>query len=393
VTDHASITHQPGSASLDVLIVEHTDPEKLVTSGIDTIIAGMVRHASPLSVGIVGVTSRRDRVIGVWHQVTVAGVPVPFFPVAVLDRAASAGGRFRMPHSLTFIIGLLRYRDALTVGRSLHSHRIETGAVLTFLRKVPLIQFVHNDSAGLLGEHSDSLWRRLKRVYRILEQRSLSRAQATVLFNRTDFPRVARIARRAVHAQTWYDPEVFFVGPEAQASDVVRVLWAGRLESQKDPALAVRVSRQLAERGVRHLLTVVGDGSMRPELVRQASADGVADHIRFVGAVPAHEVADAMRASDVFLMTSRYEGSPTVLVEAAACGLPTVATPEADPDGVLDDPRGGIRTSTRQPSELAEAVLAAANARDRLSCAALVSPRKVTHIAPTLLRLGLQEGS
>jgi glycosyltransferase involved in cell wall biosynthesis len=372
-----------------VLIIEHTDPESLVPSGIDTIIAGMVQHAPPLSVGIVGVTGSHARTLGEWHQIDTGDVTVLFYPVARIDRGVDASSIVRIPHSLRFIGGLIRHRRALKTGRSLQAHRAETGAALSVLSRKPLVQFLHNDSAGLLGAHSDSLWRKLPRIYRVLERRALRKSRATVLFNRADFPRVSGLATNAVRSLTWFDPEHFFPESSRLAPGEFRIVWAGRLESQKDPLLAVRVSHELSLRGFEHRLIIAGDGSMRGELLDYVRRHGMEASVSVVGALARPALAETMRMSDVFLMTSRYEGSPTVLAEAAASGLPTVATEEADPDLVLDDPRAGVRVSGRDPSRLADAVMSLSGGIDRHACAQVVADRTIARIAPRLLRLGL----
>jgi glycosyltransferase involved in cell wall biosynthesis len=53
-------------------------------------------------------------------------------------------------------------------------------------------------------------------------------------------------------------------------------------------------------------------------------------------------------------MTSHYEGSPRVLIEALACGMQVVATKEADPDGVVRDRSPNLRVASRQPSAIAD---------------------------------------
>jgi glycosyltransferase involved in cell wall biosynthesis len=63
---------------------------------------------------------------------------------------------------------------------------------------------------------------------------------------------------------------------------------------------------------------------MQAELRELASALGVKDSVRFLGFEP--DVRSWMQAADGFLLSSRWEGLPMALIEAAACGLPAVAT-------------------------------------------------------------------
>lgn len=74
------------------------------------------------------------------------------------------------------------------------------------------------------------------------------------------------------------------------------------------------------------ILFVIGDGSMRSSLEKQAAELGVADSVRFLGSRPHGEVARWMNLADCLCLASRSEGMPNVVIEALASGLPVVAT-------------------------------------------------------------------
>ena len=73
-------------------------------------------------------------------------------------------------------------------------------------------------------------------------------------------------------------------------------------------------------------LDIVGDGPLRGELERLATASGVADRVRFHGLQPKREVARMMREAQLFVLASRYDNNPCAVMEALAAGLPVVAT-------------------------------------------------------------------
>ena len=73
-------------------------------------------------------------------------------------------------------------------------------------------------------------------------------------------------------------------------------------------------------------LVVVGAGPERDRLARQAATLGVAERVTFLGSLPQSALPDWYRAADLFVLPSRSEGVPNVLLEAGACGTPWVAS-------------------------------------------------------------------
>jgi glycosyltransferase involved in cell wall biosynthesis len=96
---------------------------------------------------------------------------------------------------------------------------------------------------------------------------------------------------------------------------------AGRLEPQKNFSLLLRALAQLPSSVD---LTIVGEGRLRDRLMREALDLGIAGRVRFPGY--ADGIAPFLLTSRLFVLSSDYEGFPSVLVEALACGLPVVAT-------------------------------------------------------------------
>lgn len=130
-------------------------------------------------------------------------------------------------------------------------------------------------------------------------------------------------------------------------------LWlaVGRLEPVKDyPTLlnAFARSRQTAQ------LLILGAGPFEGELKQMAAGLGLGRRVRFAGFSP--DVARWMQAADGFVLTSRYEGLPMVLLEAGACGLPVVATNVPGTREVVVHGETGWLTPAGDPEQLAAAM-------------------------------------
>lgn len=107
-------------------------------------------------------------------------------------------------------------------------------------------------------------------------------------------------------------------------TDDVRVLGTIiRFTEEKRPDLWVDAAARLARQRPDFRFLLVGDGPMRTDLIDRVSRDGLAD--RFVFAGYRRDTMAALCAMDAFLLTSRKEGLPNVLIEAQALGVPVIA--------------------------------------------------------------------
>jgi glycosyltransferase involved in cell wall biosynthesis len=101
-------------------------------------------------------------------------------------------------------------------------------------------------------------------------------------------------------------------------------------------------------------LVILGKGTDRGDLVRQAAALGIADRVDFPGWLP-NPYALLSRAT-VFAMSSRYEGFPNALLEAMACGVPAIATDcPSGPSEILEG-KVGILVPMNDAKMLSDAV-------------------------------------
>lgn len=135
-----------------------------------------------------------------------------------------------------------------------------------------------------------------------------------------------------------------------------RVLTVGRLAGVKGQAVLLEALAQLAARGRRVELTVAGDGPERERLERRAAELGVADRVEFLGSVGQDRVADLYAQADVFCTSSFAEGVPTVLMEAMASGLPTVATRIMGIPELVEDGATGLLVPPGRADALADAL-------------------------------------
>jgi glycosyltransferase involved in cell wall biosynthesis len=172
------------------------------------------------------------------------------------------------------------------------------------------------------------------------------------------------------HVAALHDPVFATQKPRQPRSDGSwRILWVGRLEKQKDPALALAV---MAAMDAPSHLTMLGDGTLRTSTDRRISMMGLGEKVTLAGHVT--DVASYLADADALLITSRYEGGPAVAVEALAQGVPVVST---DCSYLLHDiitcAEAGRIVTSRAPSALAAALCEV--------CAAPRAPEKLQALA------------
>ncbi|PSP72831.1 hypothetical protein BRC86_11425 [Halobacteriales archaeon QS_3_64_16] len=126
--------------------------------------------------------------------------------------------------------------------------------------------------------------------------------------DRERFSRVTSERRRALRADLGM--------PSVNESRVL--LTVGRLTRRKGTHHLLRAARELAARGINYRWYVLGDGPLGEELP-------AVPLIESVGRVPHDRIADYYRAADLLVHPSLIEGLPNVLLEATACGLPSLA--------------------------------------------------------------------
>ena len=191
----------------------------------------------------------------------------------------------------------------------------------------------------------------------------LPRARLTTIYNPVVTPTLA--ARAAEPA-----PHPWLETAGERAADPPVLVAAGRLVPQKNfPLLLAAFARLHAQRPAR--LLILGEGRERPRLEAAAHELGIAADVALPGHVDNPYAAFA-RAS-LFVLSSDWEGLPTVLIEALACGCPIVSTDcPSGPAEILQGGRYGSIVPMGDAVALADAM---ARTLDRPAAAEVLRTR------------------
>lgn len=194
-------------------------------------------------------------------------------------------------------------------------------------------------------------------LYHYVERKVCRRAAALIFVSRSDMQAVLKggphLAEKAHHIPIGIDRNRFTVGEQAAARRRLglpqappAIAYVGRLEKEKNVPALIRAIEMVpgAE------LWIAGTGR------DERSCRGIAGpRVRFLGALDPDGVPPLLQGCDALALASRYEGLPTVVLEAWACGRPVIAPPVGDLPELLAG-GGGILTRDNHPDRLAGAI-------------------------------------
>jgi len=144
------------------------------------------------------------------------------------------------------------------------------------------------------------------------------------------------------------------------AADGANIVSVGRLVPKKGFDLLIRAFARLDRPGIR--LRIAGDGPERAALVALAEAEGVADRVDFLGALPHSEALAVIRSGAIFALPCRTsstgdrDGIPVVLMEAMAAGKPVIAGRLETIAELVQDGTSGLLVPPDDVSALMEAL-------------------------------------
>jgi glycosyltransferase involved in cell wall biosynthesis len=136
--------------------------------------------------------------------------------------------------------------------------------------------------------------------------------------------------------------------------DTPVVLSVGRLSKEKAHMDLLRAFSMLLADGVPARLLIVGEGPERSALEGEAAALQLGDSVKLMG--QQNQMRPFYVAADAFVLPSHSEGSPNVLLEAFAAGLPTVATRVGGVPELAEDGVNAMLVPARTPAALASAL-------------------------------------
>lgn len=273
---------------------------------------------------------------------------------------------FKMSVPVTFISTLVRTPNPFLDTISL------VLLVIRILQIKPDIIHVHSAKTGLLGRLAGNfLGKKLvytvhgwpmnstnisivKRIYFILEKSVMKITHRTICLNNRDLAigRTMNPNGRLSLLPNGVDLNRFY--PKVEVSKKPKILFMGRLDNQKDPLFflnGIASVKKIETVSIR----VVGEGILfnevknRIEILKSSEIDITLSSW-------SHRPEQVYRDSDIFVMTSQYEGMPLALLEALACGLTCIVPDIPELSEIIDDGINGLVYERRNANSLASKI-------------------------------------
>ncbi|MGI8992323.1 MAG: glycosyltransferase [Bryobacteraceae bacterium] len=320
----------------------------------DLVGGGAEAQAVSLATGL----KSRGWEVDIASMVEAAPCPVPLIRAGIEMQCLHMRPGRPDPRKLAPLIAMLRRHRPHIV----HSHMAHANLAARALRRMlparAIVCTLHN--VNMSGIHRDH-----GRALEIMHRWTDSLADITTAICQCAVDECVRVKAAPPHKirmiPNGIDMAVF--RPDAAARERVRrslgveekFVWlaAGRLEMQKDYGNMLRAFATLSEsERAGTVLLISGTGSLERQMGALAEELRIAGDVRFLGRRA--DMPDVLNAADAFVMSSAFEGSPLALLEAAATGLPIVATAVGGIPEIVLEGRTGFLSGPGNPAALGE---------------------------------------
>ena len=132
------------------------------------------------------------------------------------------------------------------------------------------------------------------------------------------------------------------------------ILYAARLEAQKQPDIFAETLCKLTEKGARFHALVAGEGSLMAQLKEKLYECKLQGSAHILGSVPPEKMPAIMAASDILFLPSQNEGISQALYEAMACGLVVVGAQVGGQGELVSEDCGILRSPASTQDEATE---------------------------------------
>lgn len=176
----------------------------------------------------------------------------------------------------------------------------------------------------------------------LLNQWGISSSKVEVIYNAVPAAEMPAISRAEIRKQLGLSGRV--------------IVSAARLVSWKGMAALISIAPELIKSFSDLKIFILGDGPEMSNLKKLVQELNLSEHVRLLGRVPHGEILKFLKAADVFVLNSNYEGFSHTLLEAMATGVPVVASNVGGNPETVRDGASGFLVSYNDKAGLTQAI-------------------------------------
>ncbi len=137
---------------------------------------------------------------------------------------------------------------------------------------------------------------------------------------------------------------------------IPKIVCISRLEENKGIECALQAMKLLIPRFPKAELVVIGDGSLRKELEKEAERLGIRNNVEFLGELKNSDIPNKLIYANIYLLTSFQEGFSISILEAMASGLPIISTPVGIALNIQKKWKNGYLVPIKDPDAICNAI-------------------------------------
>ncbi|MCF6197888.1 MAG: glycosyltransferase family 4 protein [Hyphomicrobiaceae bacterium] len=319
-----------------LVLIHPIDPRGEKVGGIETHVRLLMqRHPDDVSVLLIGVDGRGDLTPGEVVKIKVGEREIEFLPVMAFldDTAKHAASKLTQSLTFRFTLALLRsfrqiYKLAHRMPSSADLQRFEFAPFAKALR-IPTVQVVHGE--GRKDQKMDSLIKKFWYIQEANEKIAMKLANHILCVNPNIKKRIEeKFPRQSDKSEVMtvsVDTKVFSPSPFDVKDDVLKLVFTGRLDSFKDPALMFKTIKALGEKL---------DGKVELHYVGTSDPHRYEDFAQIEHLTIRHGFQNAAGVAKILsqvhagIITSFFEGMPCFMLEVLSSGRPmgTIKLPQ-----------------------------------------------------------------
>lgn len=386
---------------IKLLILLPIDPLGNKIGGTKTFIKNFVEYSpDEFDIEWVGIsTNKKERPVGKWQKIKLGNKVFNFLPILYLRDESK---KTKLPIILYFVLNLIKNKSRIFLDdRILEYFSIEPATLFKNAANKKIF-YMSGHAKDLFHPHYEGRWRKFPWVYLKIEKSLIHQMEKVFVVSNSGLEFYKELypfmKDRFYFCPSFVDTKKFYPwssgGAKAKRSMEFKnrygfserdriIIFVGRLESAKNPFLLIDSFYNLLKYDPDVKLLIVGTGNLEKVVIEKVKKYNLQENVKFLGVFSPDDVAELMKISDVFLMTSAFEGMPMAVLEALASGLPVVSTDVGEIKMVVRDGISGLLVRDNNAESIAKSVLEILNNKGKFNsknCVDSIKDYTVEHV-------------